>query len=253
MEFRFPLKVVAANGYGRIGLAIPPRPSVVPDFNAGFASGSVGSKRRVTLLPGPRGVSRSSCFPDVGPGHILLRDYRLLRSSPPCQSPGSAPGWPRFGFLPLRRFRPGWLAFGGHASRSGVRRVSTLSTPTLHLVTSRVCFTPVRPWGFPLQGFYFPRIARASRPSPAFVAFDDGVRNSVIAAFKALIPSGGRHPAAAFSAETGRYPPGVFAFSRSVLPVSPSFRTGTSSDFALRLRFHGDEAWSPEATSRKAG
>lgn len=77
------------------------------------------------------------------------------------------------------RLSSGFVPFGGSGSRGftraalpGHRRpqgLVTLSTPSSPRQTSRAFFIPVRPWGFPLQGFSLHRAALTFPPLPALM------------------------------------------------------------------------------------
>lgn len=118
--------------------------------------------------------------------------------------------------------------------------------------TSRVCFAPVRPWGFPLQGLYFLRIAATSRPLHASLTLERGLRTRAIPAFEALIPSGSRHPAIVLRRRRAGallgFPPFQGLSFRSPRPFGRAPpRASPPSPLAERERLP------PGATSRKAG
>lgn len=96
------------------------------------------------------------------------------------------------------RLSSGFVPFGGscpcgftRAAMPGHRRplgLVTLSTPSSPHRTSRAFFIPVRPWGFPLQGFFLHRVAATFPPMPALVILGRRATNRSAAGSSGLTP-----------------------------------------------------------------
>lgn len=123
------------------------------------------------------------------------------------------------------------------AAMPGHRRLQgfvTLVAPSSPLRASRVCFTPVRPWGSPLQGFFLRRVARTSR----FVLCPPGIFRSVSErhrthALRALIPGGSSSPEACLFGRIGPLPSWGLPLQGLSRPISPLL-AGASSSFSAR-------------------
>lgn len=225
--------------YGRIGFPVPPRPSshrrhrrvrsrlsrirdgaprLSVDLEA-FRAASGFSNVWVRVSGSFRVTSPSKCI------HRLSKPRPCVRGRLPA------------GFGPFDRSRA-----------DGLRSAATPRAPAsagfphpldalISVSASRAFFIPVRPWGSPLQGLYFRRIARASRPVLPFLTFSCGVRTRRPFVSKGFKPR--RKPTSAVSPFRQRRTAALVGFSplqglsfRSPRP----FGTGTSAGFSFSER-----------------
>lgn len=204
------LEIWRLRAYAHVGLSVPPRPLVTRTSSPGSYPIPPARNGCVPFLPGPRGfrpvAAQSELFFPVAVSfrvsspsgfiHFSTSQIAFASASHRVLSPSAVPD--RCGFTRT--------ATSGHRRLQGL---VTLLAPSSPQRTSREFFVPVRPWGSPLQGLFFLRVARTSRPEPTFVTLSLRATNFSKPASSRSHPEGNRHPPSAFSATTGRCPRGV--------------------------------------------